>query len=474
MSPALKSRFFNREHVALAHAGLVVVAASWMLGGIGPTLEWIVALLAAPSLGLLAAEAHDRLRSRDRAGFRRLLRWLAPLALLAALVVVSALNPSHRIAIISDIQILRPVPHVEWLPASARPAQSLRVLACLGGLAATGLSLAFCTRSRRALRVLLLVVVLNTLALAVLGTVQRQTGATGPLLNQFPAPNTFWFSTFLYHNHWGAFAILSTGLALGLVFQSLRQTPERGWLHGPGPLVALAALLVAATVPLSGSRSSSVIVALLLSGAASISIPRLRADGRLGAAPVAVLAAAAVLLAGLIVFQSRDTIASRTQTTLDQLATIRTGAGGYARAELYADTWRMAADRPAFGWGLESYGSIFLNYSRVPADINGVVNTFEDAHSDWLQALAELGFVGVALLVLFAALPLVETLRRARPRIAEIWPLAACCLVAAYAWVEFPFANPAVVALWWVSWFAALRGLQLAPASSSPCSPSSS
>src|SRR5690606_5602109 len=145
-------------------------------------------------------------------------------------------------------------------------------------------------------------------------------------------------------------------------------------------------------------------------------IPRLHVRGRLGLARVAMVAFAIAAFAGLVVFQSRDVIATRTQTTLEQITTIRTGPGGYARAELYADTWRMAADRLLFGWGLESYGSIFLNYSRVPADINGVVNVFEDAHSDWLQALAELGFVGTSLLVCFAALPLVETLRRARLR----------------------------------------------------------
>ena len=123
----------------------------------------------------------------------------------------------------------------------------------------------------------------------------------------------------------------------------------------------------------------------------------------------------------------------------------------------------MAADKPVFGWGLESYGPIFLRYSTVSPGIDGLMNTFEDAHSDWLQSLAEIGFSGTALLLLLALLPLFETWRRLRPKIGppETWLLAGCVLVALYACIEFPFANPAVVALWWVSWFAALRLIQL-------------
>ena len=245
---------FTRERLALAHAALVVTASAWLLGGMGSRGEWIVAALAAPSLALLFAEARSRRRAGDRAGFHRLLRWCAPLAALAALVAISALNPSHRPAFLYDGYVLRPVPHIAWLPATANPVGSLRLLACLGGLAATGLSLAFCVQSRRALRTLVLVLSLHALALAVLGTLQRQTGAAGPFFGAIPRVNTAWFSTFLYHNHWGAFAVLHAAATLALVFHSLRHPPDRGWLHSPGPLLALVALLLAATAPLSTSR----------------------------------------------------------------------------------------------------------------------------------------------------------------------------------------------------------------------------
>jgi O-antigen ligase len=130
----------------------------------------------------------------------------------------------------------------------------------------------------------------------------------------------------------------------------------------------------------------------------------------------------------------------------------------------------MAADKPVFGWGLESYGSIFLRYTSSRRSPDGFITVFVDAHSDWLQALAELGFAGTALLLLVGLLPLADTFRLRNVSAVSAWLLAGCGMIAAYAWVEFPFACPAVVATWWVLWFSALRTLQLTPASTSSAS----
>ena len=463
-----------RELPVLIHAGLVVLASAWLVGGMGPHGEWILAGLASPSLWFLFAEARTRRRAGDVPGFWRLLRWTAPFAALAVLVGISALNPSHRAAFLYDGLVLRPIPHVAWLPASANPAGSLRVFACLGGLACTGLTLAFCVQSRRGLRILVLVLALNALVLAVLGTLQRQSGATGPFFGWVTAPNRTWFSTFLYHNHWGAFAVLCVAATLGLVFHSLRHPSERGWAHGPGPLLALSALLVSATAPLTGSRSTTLLLLGLALAAAVAALRHLLRSARHSrtarrSLPGAVaVVAGLVLLGGLVAAQSRGVIAVRIGQTADQLAALRAGKAAYTRADLYADTWRMAADRPVFGWGLESYGAIFLRYSRFRPGSDGLWNTFEDAHSDWLQSLAELGFTGTTLLVLAALVPLAETVRLRRLDPFAGWLLAGCALVAAYAWLEFPFACPAVVAAWWVFFFAALRSTQLTPAQGSP------
>ncbi|MCX6936316.1 MAG: O-antigen ligase family protein [Verrucomicrobia bacterium] len=484
VNPSASSRVIQREKLVVAHVALVALVSAWLLGGIGPRLEWVIAALAAPAYYFLFAEARYRLRHHDRAGLRRLLRWTAPLLALAVFIIISALNPSHRPAFLFNTYVLRPVAHVEWLPASALPLASLRVLACFGGLAATGLTLAFCIYSRRLLRSLILLLAFNALVLAVLGTLQHQALAPGPYFGFVTSHNPAWFATFLYHNHWGAFAVLSTASTLGLVFHSLRYPPDNGWFHGPGPLLTLTSILVAATAPLSSSRSATVLMALLAISAGAASLRhhfRTRHRNRhqpLRASLIVGLLALFVTLGGLVFFQSREVIQLRFTQTLEQIAHLRSGPDGYTRADLYADTWRMAADRPAFGWGLDSYGPIFLNYSRFRPGPDRLMNTFEDAHSDWLQSLAELGFVGTGLLLLCVLLPLAETVRLRRLTALPGGLFTGCALIALYAWVEFPFANPAVVALWWILFFSGIRILQLSPAvsarSRAACSPSSS
>lgn len=450
------------------HAAITVVVSAWALGGMGPAGEWLVAAVAAPAWLVLACETRDRLRQGDRGGVMRIARWCAPLVALAIMTITSAANPSHAVGVLGGVEVLRPVPHVEWLPASATPHGSLRILACLGGLACAGLNLAFCVQSRRALRRLVWVLSLNALFLAVVGTLQRQVGASGPWFGQTPAVNEAWFSSFLYHNHWGAFAVLHVAATFAGVFQALRRPSDRGWLHSPGPLLVLVALLIAATAPLSTSRSATVMMVVLCMAAATGAVLHdRRAARRAGLRPSwRVVGAMGVFIftGGLIVSQqSGDILAARTAKTIEQLTAIKSGEARYGRPELYADTWRMAAEKPAFGWGLETYGPIFQRFSTFKPGPDGLMNTFEDAHSDWLQSLAEIGWVGTSLLVLSALLPLAESARGRRPPVFSGWLLGGCALIALFAWVEFPLACPAVVAAWWVFFFTALRNWQLTP-----------
>jgi len=66
----------------------------------------------------------------------------------------------------------------------------------------------------------------------------------------------------------------------------------------------------------------------------------------------------------------------------------------------------MAAQKPWFGWGLESYAHVFriFNTQRT-AESQWWVVFYAEAHNDWLQALAEVGFVGTGLLALLVLLP---------------------------------------------------------------------
>jgi len=467
----------RREHLVLLHTGIISVVSAVLYGGMGPHGEWILAALASPSVWFLFTEARERRARIEQEGLRRLLRWLAPLALLGLIVVIGTLNPSHREAFLYDSMVLQPLPHISWLPSSACPLAGFRSFCCLGGLALTGLTLAFCVHTRLGIRRLVLVLVLNSSALAVLGTLQHQTHATGPFFGATPSPNSAWFATFFYYNHWGAFATLATTAAIALVFHSLNQLDGRSWIYGNGPSLTLVSILIAVTAPLSGSRSATALIALLTMGAVALAIRHVYQVGahhsRHGALVGGIgLGALLFFAAALVIFQSGEVVAKRFEQTVDQVAKWSTETVAIGRPALYVDTWRMAADKPLFGWGLESYGPIFVRYSRFRPGPDGLRVAFEDAHSDWLQSLAETGIMGTTALLLFVLIPLIEILRKKRPDAFSGWLFFGCALIAAYAWVEFPFACPAVAGLWWVLFFSALRHLQLSPtrSASTACS----
>jgi hypothetical protein len=55
----------------------------------------------------------------------------------------------------------------------------------------------------------------NAVLLAVFGTFQKLAGAKGLWFGLVASPQPRFFSTFVYHNHWGSFILLSTVVCPG-------------------------------------------------------------------------------------------------------------------------------------------------------------------------------------------------------------------------------------------------------------------
>jgi tetratricopeptide (TPR) repeat protein len=94
---------------------------------------------------------------------------------------------------------------------------------------------------------------------------------------------------------------------------------------------------------------------------------------------------------------------------------------GSGRTEQFHTAWQQAGDHPVLGGGAGSFDEYWFQHRRVPA-------TVHDAHNLYLETLAELGPVGLALLAVMLVAPL-AAVRRARSS-----PLAA---VAFAAYVAF-------------------------------------
>jgi O-antigen ligase len=176
--------------------------------------------------------------------------------------------------------------------------------------------------------------------------------------------------------------------------------------------------------------------------------------------PLAGAALGLALAVAGIWYIARETIETRAALTRDQLQAMLGHGNIGARATLYHDTWTMAKDKLWFGWGMGSYPHVFTLYNSQTS-VDKLPVFYRDAHSDWLQALAEHGILGSALLALCAILPLWQLRRRHFTSAIPAYLLGGCMLILLYAWVEFPYGNLAVVLAWWVCFFCAVQYARL-------------
>ncbi|QYM80473.1 O-antigen ligase family protein [Horticoccus luteus] len=447
------------ELAAIIHASVAVVFASWAFGGAIPWAHdtigwWGLAGLALPIVALIRHDTRNQVP-------RSVLRWSVCFFLLAAFVAASCFNPSFEPRMFgTTLVFLERTNSASW-PSNARPDLAWHELLMYAGCFFTGFNLALLVRRRRMVRLFLLVVALNALVLSIMGTAQY-------LLHRdlyfglVKGPNEFWFATFVYHNHWGAFIILSLSAACALITHHLRRVDRaRDFWHTPAFAGIVLLFFIAATLPLCGSRSSTALAFVLLTAVFGAwlwrFVKRKRAQGRRVGSTLAAVLVCLLVASAAIYHLGADTIQTRLTTTVHQWQEMRAEGGIGNRAALYRDTLRMAHERRWFGWGLESYGSVFSNYDSQESYRGLPPTHYEDAHSDWLQSLAEIGIIGTALLILTGALPLLSVLRhRVFPALTvPLW--VGCFLLLLYACVEFPFANPAVTLVFWCMFFSATR-----------------
>lgn len=448
------------EKIVVGHVAVFVVAASWAFGGNASFVR--TPLLLWGSLGVLLTLGSLQSASLRQAGRLKWLHCLWPLLLINIQVGLSALNPNFRELLNGETRVRVPGGEVGWLPSAAMPHLALDGLWWLDAIYLSAFNLAFVVQQRRALRLLMLVIGINALVLAVFGTLQKLSGAKGLYFGLVASPNLSFFSTFIYHNHWGPFVLLSTAAWIGLAWHYARRSDShyRDFFHSPSFLALVAVFFLAGSVALSSSRSCTILMIILLGAAGAHWITRLvrqrRSYNESVALPLGLAGAASLLALAAIVWLAAPVLSARYAHTLRQFDEASSFADN-SRTVLYRDTWRMASDKPWFGWGMGSYPTVFYNYNTQVSRRDKLPVFYADAHSDWLQALAEFGFIGTLLL---GALGIVPLLYLRWGRINSYLPnclWGACGLVLLYAWMEFPFGNFAVVLLWWVSFFSAVR-----------------
>ena len=450
------------EAATLLHLALLGVFCTWAFGGGAPWAVTALCLLGSLAPALTVATLWKKQPS-ERGRFRPLL-WLLPLVGFNALVLLGTHHPSLRVLPVEGIQVFAPVADLPPGPSSARPDLALRALWLFDAIVLSSFNLFVAVRRRRTLRTLLFILTANALALAVFGSIQKFVQAPGLFFGEVASPNPTFFASFIYHNHWGAYVVLMLAVCLGLLFSIEPWKGHRDFWHSPALAAVVAVFFLAVTIPLSGSRSCTALAVVLLAAALIHSLRRLtrhrRAQGKSAAAPTVWLGLTVTIAATLIFILARESIDTRVADTQAQFAHMQSIGGLGARSQLYGDTWRMAADRPWFGWGLGAYGTVFTFYNTQHA-IDNLPQFYQHAHSDWLQLFAETGLIGLLLFLrlLWLPLPSLRDLRTSSPT--PRYLLLGCGLILLYAGIEFPFGNPAVTLLFWTCFFCAVRWMQL-------------
>lgn len=450
--------FTTLEKLTLAHVAVLMLASTWLYGG---NIGWArTALSVWGSLGTcITLAGFVQRRSSVVASRRRLLAWLLPPAAYALLVIVSCFNVSFT-EVTSDgarFILYRGEP-VFFLPGTVDAGLSLHSLWFGAGVYLSAFNLCLVAGSRRLLRTVFVLLAGNTLLLSIFGTLQSLSSA-GYYFGASESPNPRFFSTFIYNNHWGAFMILALSVSFGLLYHLARKHTGRDLWHSPFSGAVVCMLLIAATAPVSASRAATGMAATLLAIALVHACVKLaasrRREGRSMLPSLSILLLVVAVTSCAIGWLGQRAMQSRYTET--RLALQSGGNILEDRFRLYADTWQLAVQKPAYGWGLDSYATAFQLIRPRPVQTDRQYERgYATAHNDWLQSLAETGFVGTGLLVLALALPLASLARSSLAHPLVAYPLLGLAITLLYAGFEFPFASAAFLSAFLLSLFTAV------------------
>jgi O-antigen ligase len=435
----------------------VMVVIPWAFGGNGPEgyywITWTGKLCLLP-LALWAVASGLRRELPDR-GF-----WIAVICwgLLATQVIFSLSNPSHETQPpwVGDGYV--PIPHNETLPSTAFEGATVAD----GHLWLAYVLLALTAKSvgltRRQLRLLLWAFVINATALALIGIPFKFSGES-LILGKWEVQEKYFYSTFLYHNHWCAYALLALGSTVALYDSTQRQ--------GARLVLLFLGMAIAASAPLSTSRLGTLAMAAFVLAIITVFVRRRFTGERRSIGNMPSLVAAgilgAIVIGGGTAYFYRKHATNRGDRTWSEI--LRSNPFGL-RQTFVEDTIPMVTKKPWFGWGLGAYGAAFRFYQRAETRIvqnQGRVTLYDHIHDDWVERLAELGVIGFGLFLAPGIAWCAAARKKKSPGTLQFWLLAGSASVLLFAFGDMAFVNNTVSAT-----FAVLFPLAVATSRPSP------
>jgi len=427
--------------------------AAWARGGTRPELLPPTAVMAIIAVGLVVLlPPKFRGESYNAARGRVLLETLRdPLFYLGlALLILLGLQVgnSGRSLVFDDGARqwgYGPPPWPGWPSSVCRP-EAVQMLYWFGG----AWLILWCVRhglDREARLRLLWALSANGAALALFGIVQYASG-THRILWTTPL-GCYFFASFGYPNHAGAYFVLLLAVSGGLLLRSIRRQ-ERLTIR----LAAALALLNLAGATLSFSRAGILLAWGLAAFGVFYAVRRAWHELSFPTRLNSVLVVAFVV--ATIVWLYALTPANPVRLELDTLSGIESSSPA-ARWVQIKVAGRIWADAPLFGVGGWGY-RYFLGVYLPPEQWHKITSGQANVHNDPMQFLAEFGVVGAGLLLtmwLVLMLPALRLLRRIRGGMWQASPLPVALLVGTFltlihSMIDLPFRSPAILWLWLV------------------------
>jgi O-antigen ligase len=282
-----------------------------------------------------------------------------------------------------------------------------------------------------------LALTLYTFAIAVFATLQFFS-SHNLVYWAIPSPG-YTFGPYVNHNHYAGLMEMLIPLAVASALPAIRKHPS-------AVLLGFVALIPIASLLLSGSRGGSISLVLEVVLAAILIFlcgPRRARKAAAGVGGLAIIAAVV-----LFFWMAPRQIAERLATMADA-----THSPEVALADRLApakDSLRIFCDHSWLGAGLGSFETVFPQYQSFPSDF-----TWDHAHNDYAEALAETGIVGGALILFSLGLFFRLAFRNLRERLwhreglLQIGAAIGCCGLLVHSLVDFNLHIPANAA-----WFA--------------------
>lgn len=392
--------------------------------------------------------------------------WLG-LALLA-LITIQGLNPAWAYQTNGKSWWMVAIPHLTWLPSGVRGPFVAQpglpqgtewrnlIIYTSGLLTVCAIWLGF-TR-RRTIQRFFTILAANGVALAAFGAAERLFG-NDKIYWLIPSDNAFFFASFIYKNHAGAFLNLMLAITCGLAAWYHVRGQRRLEKSNPSGVFVFLAMMIAVAVFISFARGATlVMIAYLCVVGVGFAVFQWRQPS---ASRRPVITVALLLVFAFFLKTGLDTVQwgqawSRLQNVIrDQSLSVRAReVADHASLDMLRAHWGL-------GTGSGSFAFLFPIYQQHYPDI-AVRQFWEHAHNDILEFPIELGVPGMLLFAgCFGCWGYLLIRSRVWENAMSATIVLGCLFLVGMSWGDFIFQNPAILITWCSLWPACALWTQL-------------